>query len=140
MNAMTGGQLVVTPHPVTLEGQRHIPCDLKEGETLAEFLGRHIDLAADTWEAKLGGVVVPAHLWSRVKPKHGAVIEARGAVNKQALYIVAFIALMYFTGGMAAAGGFAGVGGMVTGSAMGAALINAGVFIAGAAIGERASG
>lgn len=99
------GRLIITPHPVVLDGQTNIVADLREGETLGAFLSRHIDLAADLWEVRIGGVLVPAEIWHMVRPKHGQVIEVRGAVHKQALYLVAMLALTYFTFGIGTAGG-----------------------------------
>ncbi|WP_029828631.1 host specificity factor TipJ family phage tail protein, partial [Xanthomonas citri] len=100
------GQLVLTPHPVTLEGQRHIAMDLQPGERLCDFLHRYvIDLDQGDWSVSIGGRVVPRHLWANVYPKDGQVIEVRGAVGRNALYIVAMIALTYFTFGVAGAGG-----------------------------------
>lgn len=121
--------LVFTPHPITLEGQQYIPAELREGETLGAFLGRTIDLGADAWEVKVGGVVVPVAMWDRVKPKHGHLIEVRGAVKKQALYIVAMLALTYFTMGAGAA--WAGALG-ATGFA--ATAVYAAAFIAGSIV------
>ncbi|APP76875.1 hypothetical protein BJD12_18435 [Xanthomonas vesicatoria ATCC 35937] len=97
------GQLVLTPHPVTLEGQRHIAMDLQPGERLCDFLHRHvIDLDQSEWTVSIGGRVVPRHLWAYVYPKDRQVIEVRGAVGRNALYIVAMAALIYFTGGAGA--------------------------------------
>lgn len=99
----SNGQLVLTPHPVTLDGQRHIAMDLKAGERLCDFLHRHvIDLDQGDWSVSIGGRVVPRHLWPHVFPKDGQVIEVRGAVGRNALYIVAMAALIYFTGGAGA--------------------------------------
>lgn len=133
------GRLICTPHPVTLEGQTNVVCDLVPGETLYTFLSRQIDLS-DQWEVTIGGAVVPAEHWERVKPKDGQIIEVRGAVNKQVLYIVAMIALTYFTFGLGAgvggawgaAGGLAGSIGGITG-AMAAGV----VFAAGPALGGK---
>lgn len=121
--------LIFTPHPITLEGQKFIPARVHEGETLRMFLDRNIDLGADAWEVRVGGVVVPVEMWDRVRPKHGHVIEVRGAVKKQALYIVAMIALTYFTMGAGAA--WAGALG-ATGFA--ATAVYAGAFIVGAMV------
>ena len=131
--------LIITPHPVVLDGQRIVHGDLRDGETLADFLGRHVDLSADAWEVKVGGVVVPVQLWSRVKPKHGQVIEVRGAVGKQALYIVAMVALIWFTGGLGAGAagsiGASGIGGVMFGAGtLAATAANAAIFMAGAMI------
>ncbi|WP_234401097.1 host specificity factor TipJ family phage tail protein [Xanthomonas sp. CFBP 7912] len=119
------GQLVLTPHPVTLEGQRHIAMDLRPGERLCEFLHRHvIDLDQGEWTVSIGGRVVPRHLWPYVYPKDGQVIEVRGAVGRNALYIVAMAALIYFTGG-AGATWAAGLG------TTGAAVAYTAAFVAG---------
>lgn len=95
--------LILTPQPVTLEGQRTIVGDLQVGESLQSFLERHIDLTSNAWEVRINGVFVPHELWPRVKPKNATVIEVRGAVKKQALVIIAFAALTYFTFGFGAA-------------------------------------
>ncbi|WP_115530638.1 host specificity factor TipJ family phage tail protein [Xanthomonas campestris] len=119
------GQLVLTPHPVTLEGQRHIPMDLQPGERLCDFLYRHVlDLDQGDWTVSIGGRVVPRHLWPHVFPKDRQVIEVRGAVGENALYIVAMAALIYFTGG-AGATWAAGLG------ATGAAVAYSAAFVAG---------
>ncbi|WP_234852473.1 host specificity factor TipJ family phage tail protein [Pseudoxanthomonas winnipegensis] len=110
-----GGQLVLTPHPVTLEGQRHIPMDLQPGERLCSFLHRHVvDIDRGDWVVSIGGHVVPRAMWAHVTPKDGQVIELRGAVGKTALYIVALVALTYFTFGAGAAAG--GIFGTATGA------------------------
>nr|WP_258072695.1 host specificity factor TipJ family phage tail protein [Xanthomonas arboricola] len=119
------GQLVLTPHPVWLDGQRHIPMDLQPGERLCEFLHRHvIDLDQGEWVVSIGGRVVPRHMWPHVFPKDRQVIEARGGVGKNALYIVAMAALIYFTGG-AGATWAAGLG------TTGAAVAYSAAFVAG---------
>ncbi|RFF46170.1 host specificity factor TipJ family phage tail protein [Xanthomonas campestris] len=121
----SNGQLVLTPHPVTLEGQRHIAMDLQPGERLCDFLHRHvIDLDQGDWSVSIGGRVVPRHLWAYVYPKDGQVIEVRGAVGRNALYIVAMAALIYFTGG-AGATWAAGLG------TTGAAVAYTAAFVAG---------
>ncbi|MGQ5267428.1 host specificity factor TipJ family phage tail protein [Xanthomonas arboricola] len=119
------GQLVLTPHPLTQDGQRHIPMDLKPGERLCEFLHRHVlDLDQGQWTVSIGGRVVPRHMWPHVFPKDRQVIEVRGAVGKSALYIVAMAALIYFTGG-AGATWAAGLG------TTGAAVAYSAAFVAG---------
>ncbi|MDY4296839.1 MULTISPECIES: DUF1983 domain-containing protein [unclassified Xanthomonas] len=101
--ALPSGQLVITPHPVVLDGQRHVPMDLRPGESLYAFLHRHIvDLDGQSWTVAIGGRVVERHLWHHVRPKNGQVIEVRGAVRENALYIIAYAALIYFTWGYGA--------------------------------------
>ena len=75
------GRLVITPHPVLLDGQRNMECDLRPGESLYTFLSRHIDLSQQ-WEVSIGGVVVPVEHWTRVRPKIGQTVECRGALGK----------------------------------------------------------
>lgn len=133
--------LVFTPHPVTLEGQQFLPVELREGETLGQFLDRTIDLGADAWEVKIGGVVVPVEHWDRVKPKHGHLIEVRGAVRKQALYIVAMIALTYFTFGIGTAAGWgAGAAAGAFGGGLAGAVFAGAVFAAGSILINKALG
>ncbi|PPU46759.1 hypothetical protein XarbCFBP7697_13980 [Xanthomonas arboricola] len=128
----SNAQLVLTPHPVTLEGQRHIAMDLQPGERLCEFLHRHvIDLDQGDWSVSIGGRVVPRHLWAYVYPKDGQVIEVRGAVGRNALYIVAMIALTYFTFGIAGAGGAAAA---AFGGGTAGAIFASAVFVAGSLV------
>src|SRR5690606_34790281 len=100
-----------------------------------------IDLGADAWEVRLGGVVVPVEMWDRVKPKHGHLIEVRGAVRKQALYIVAMIALTYFTFGIGTAAGWgAGAAAGAFGGGLAGALFAGAVFAAGSVLINMALG
>ncbi len=100
------GRLVVTPHPVTLEGQINVAAELRPGESLYAFLQRHVDrLDGQAWEVCVGGVPVPREHWHRVRPKDGQHIEVRAAVGRTALLLIATVALAYFTFG---AGGLAG--------------------------------
>lgn len=123
--------LVVTPHPVVLENQKHIFGDLRPGESLYAFLHRHVEEIDDRqWGCTIGGREVPMHLWHHTYPKPNQLIELRATVGRNVLYIVAIAVIMYFTwgaGGAAAAGGgwAAGLG------ATGAFLAYTAVFIAG---------
>ncbi|MCC4613673.1 hypothetical protein LL963_16500 [Xanthomonas campestris pv. esculenti] len=130
------GQLVLTPHPVTLDGQRHIAMDLQPGERLCEFLHRHvIDLDQGEWTVSIGGRVVPRHLWPYVYPKDGQVMEVRGAVGRNALYIVAMIALTYFTFGIGSAAGWgAGAAAGAFGGGVAGAVFASAVFVAGSIV------
>lgn len=127
--------VVYTPHPVTLEGQRHET--LNVGETVQEFLDRVIGEAkAEHLEVRLGGAVVPRSLWARVKPKAASILEVRGAVGKQALILVAYAFLTWWTMGAFAAAGAAG--GTVFGlSGFAAYAATAAVYAAGPARGGR---
>lgn len=135
------GRYICTPHPVTLDGQTNTLCDLIPGESLYTFLSRHVDLS-DQWHVTIGGVVVPVEHWMRVKPKNGQLIEVRGAVNKQVLYIVAMIALTYFTFGIGTAAGWgAGAAAGAFGAGTLASAVFAGVvFAAGSVLINKALG
>lgn len=121
--------LVVTPHPLTLEGQR-VYMDrtglLLPGETLAAFLGRHGVLPGQQWVVTVGGVLVHEMHWHRVKPKHGHVIEARRVPEKDVLRIVALVVLSYFTFG---AGGAA-----IFGTSLGGKILAGVAYLAGSMI------
>lgn len=101
--------LTVTPHPLTLDGQKHIAAELVIGETLGEFLRRHVDnLDSGAWIVTIDGHEVAPAMWNKTRPKHGTMIECRCVVRKQVLALVAVVVLSYFTmglGGMSAAGG-----------------------------------
>ncbi len=97
------GRLIVTPHPITLEGQRNVAAELLPRETLGAFLARTVPEDMGTaWEVRINGVPVPHAVMDRVRPKAGTVIEVRSVVNRQALAVVAMAALTYFTFGAGA--------------------------------------
>lgn len=103
--------MIVTPHPLTLQGQRKLThAAFQPGETLAELLSRQSITPGTQWVVEVGGVDVPEQHWHRVRPKHGHLIEARRVPQKDVLRIVAIAALSYFTFG---AGGL-GSGGLFT--------------------------
>jgi len=113
--------LIVTPHPVTLDGQRTLAAELRTGENLGAFLARTVpDYEGDVWEVRINGVVVPHEVMHRVRPKGGTVIEVRGVVGKTALLIVAMIALTIFTAGVGTAMVAAGYSAMAAGLAQAA--------------------
>lgn len=124
----TGTGLVVTPHPLSLQGQRIYHAQavrLLPGDTLALLLSRHEVLPGQQWVVSIGGVEVMEQHWHRIRPKHGHLIEARRVPEKQVLQIVALIALSYFTfglGGMAG-GSFLGLTGAAGWIAAGAAYL-----------------
>jgi Putative phage tail protein len=125
--------LVVTPHPLTLQGQRvldTVAAEFAPGDTLAELLARQGVVPDQQWVVTIGGVDVPEHQWSRVRPKHGHLIEARRVAQKDVLRIVAVAALAYFTFGAGGIGGgsFLGLTGGVGQIAAGAA------YLAGSAV------
>jgi len=125
---LAGGRLVVTPHPVLLDGQRNVPADLRPGESLYAFLQRNVEgLDGQQWQVAIGGREVPRHLWHLVRPKDGQVIEVRGGVARSAVALVAIAALTYFTFGAGAIAGFS----IGTSTALGTTIAQAAVFAAG---------
>ncbi len=109
------GRLIITPHPVLLDGQRNVPVDLRQGESLYAFLMRHIDgLDGQAWQVCVDGIDVPREQWMQVRPRHGQLIEVRSVVGKAVIPLVAMIALTYFT---------FGIGALAAGSAWGAGAI-----------------
>lgn len=123
------GRLVITPNALTLDGQSNIPADLRLGESLADFLTRHVPgIASGAWAVSIGGRAVPQAMWARTYPKHGQLIACRCVVQRAVLQLVAIAALSYFTMGAGAAwiGATFGVG------TAGAAAIGMGMFMAGA--------
>jgi hypothetical protein len=124
------GRLIVTPHPMLLDGQRNVVWEARAGESLYAILQRNVpELDGQPWEVCIGGRAVERHLWHHTYPKQGQVIEVRGGVGRAALMVVAMIALTYFTMG-AGAGWIAGAFG-VTAGGFAAAAIGAGLFMAG---------
>lgn len=104
MSKIDAGRLVITPHPLTLEGQTNTPADLKAGESLLSFLERHVpNLHACKYAVSINGCSIAPERWAQEKPTHGAVISVRSVVEKEALQLVAIAALAYFTVGAGAA-------------------------------------
>lgn len=112
----SGGRLLITPNPVTLDGQRNVPADLRPGETLEVFLCRHMPgIGSGAWTVMIGGATIPREMWARTWPKHGQLIACRATVGKQVVQLAAVAALSYFTMGMGgiAGGGFLGLKGAI---------------------------
>lgn len=120
------GRFVWTPNALTLDGQKNIPCDLQEGESLLAFLRRHVPgIESGAWAVKIGGAVVPRRMWAKTYPKNGMHIACRATVGKQVVQLVAVAALAWFApwaAGKLALTGFA------------ASAFSAGVFIAGSIV------
>ncbi|KAB7769438.1 hypothetical protein CKY51_07220 [Xanthomonas maliensis] len=137
MEALPGhSRLVCTPHPIVLDGQTNLAAKIEDGETLGGFLRRNVpDWTGDAWEVRINGVLVPVEVMERVRPKDGTLIEVRGVARKQALYIVAMIALTYFTFGL---GAYAGIAGSIGGLA--GAVVAGAVFVAGSMLINKALG
>lgn len=123
--------LVVTPHPLTLEGRTvTIGAELRPGETLAAFLTRAgVDLSQGDWIITIAGHQVPRLMWERTRPHHGMLVECRRPVGKSALKVVALVALTYFTMG-AGSGALLGVFGATAGT-LTAFAITTGAFMLG---------
>lgn len=133
--------LVVTPHPVTLQGQRVLDAAaaaLMPGETLASFLARHGVVPGRQWAVSLGGVDVPEAQWGRVRPRHGHLIEARRVPQKDVLRVVAIAIIAYYTFGAGGMGGgsFMGLTG-VAGYAAAAVAFYAGATMVGRLLGPK---
>ena len=95
---------VYTPNPFVCDGQSIIPCDLKPGESLKDFLLRHAPhLTTDGWTVSIGGAEVAPAMWGKTFPKAGMHIACRAVMAKQVVQIVAMAALTYFTFGFGAA-------------------------------------
>lgn len=127
------GRLVVTPHPLIIEGQTNVPVDLQPGESLAAFLDRHVPgIASGAWAVSIGGAVVPQAMWAYTYPKQGQLIAARCVLRRQVLSLVAIAALTWFSGGIAASI-YGAAGGTFVAASAGLALsaIQAGVVLAG---------
>lgn len=122
------GQLIITPHPMLLDGQRNVVWEARADESLYALLMRNVpELDGQPWAVSIDGVGVDRDQWHCVRPKQGQIVEVRGGVGKSALMVVAMVALTYFT---------FGAGALITTPALwGAAgatfAINAGLYIAG---------
>lgn len=132
VDGSSAAALVVTPHPLTLAGQRVLDAQqaaLVPGETLAVLLARHGVQPGQQWVVLIGGVPVPEWHWRLVRPRHGHLIEAQRVPQREVLRLVAFVALFWFTGGLANNGvlGFAG-------KSFGAAMVAGVVMMAGSMV------
>lgn len=126
------GNVIFTPHPVTLEGQRRE--SLVPGETVRELLVRVAPEAPpEEWQVHVDGNPVRPEEYDHVRPPEGAVIEVRGIVQRQMLAIVAIAALTYFTFGGGSIAGWS----LGTATAGGTAMVQAVTFMAGPAMGGR---
>ena len=125
--------LIVTPHVVSLSGQRKLSAaeaEFTQGESLASLLERQGVVPGQWWRVAIDGHFVPEAMWAYTRPKHGYLIECRRVPHKDALRIIAVAALSYFTfgtGGLAG-GSFMGLTGAAGAFAAGA------VFLAGSLV------
>ena len=92
--------LVVTPHPLTTQGQTSVAVLMQDGETLLSVLQRHG--VNDTWVVEVGGLQVPAIMWGRTRVHHAQVIECRQAAQKEVVKILAIATLVFFAPTLAA--------------------------------------
>lgn len=133
------GGLTVTPHPLTLDGQRTIQGDLVPGETLDTFLRRHVDtIDSGIWIVTLGGQEVPPAMWRKVKPKPGAIIECRAVVQRDALRLIAVVVLAIYAPQIAGAMGF--TAGTAAYSLATAAIVTAGSLVINKVLGPKMAG
>ena len=126
--------LIVTPHPVSLQGQRKLSAEAAEftpGESLALLLARQGVLPGARWVVAIEGCAVPEPMWAYTRPKHGHLIECRRVPQKDALRIIAVAALSYFTFGMGglAGGSFMGLTGAAGAFAAGTAFLAGSLII-----------
>lgn len=96
--------LVLAPHPLTTQGRVLIRgAQVYPRECLAEFLQRNgVDLERAQWAVCIGGAQVPSAMWRHTRPAPGQLIVCRRVPGKEALRIVATIALVAFSFGTAA--------------------------------------
>lgn len=129
-------QVIVSPHPVVVDDQKNLILAFKQGESLFEILSRSVDNFEEReWVVTINGRRVPVEMWTKAFPKPGHIIEVRGNVGKQALYIIAMIALTYFTFGIGTAAGWgAGAAAGAFGGGVAGALFASAVFVAGSMI------
>ncbi|MBV2182341.1 MAG: phage tail protein [Castellaniella sp.] len=129
--------LVVQPHPFTPEGRTFTVAAFLQGETLGAYVERNgIVLPRSEFRVQHNGRVVPHHLWQRLIPRTGdqivihAIAQGGGGGGK-VLRTVAMIALVVVAAWAGAAYGAALGGFLGTSTAVGSALISAGVMIGG---------
>ena len=94
-----GAQLVVLPHPLTLEGRTitHLAA-ARPGDTLLDWLdAAGLDLAPGQWSVSISGARVPAAMLARLRPHEGQIIELRREAHEEVVRAAAFIALVYVT-------------------------------------------
>lgn len=126
--------LVVTPHPLTLQGQTITrAARMRPGESLAGLLARHgVDLRQPGWVVRVGGMEVPAALCSRTRVRPGMLIEAHRVPGKNVIRLVALVVLAYYT--MGAGLGPGGLGGALGLTGLPAYLVNVGAFMLGSMV------
>lgn len=108
----------VNRHPILLDHDTQVVLEAKPGESLYAFLHRNVEDVTNL-EVSIDGRVVDSMEWMSRNVTSGQEIVIRTTVHRAALYIVAMVALIYFTGGAAAAvAGGTSFGGIVTAGAI----------------------
>lgn len=127
------GQLIITPHPMLLDGQRSLVWEARAGESLYALLMRNVpELDGQPWAVSVDGVRIERDQWHCARPSQGQIVEVRGGVGKAALMVVAMVALTYFTFGLGAA--TTGMWGAAWGASAGGltgAVLASGMYLAG---------
>ncbi len=124
-----GGDLVLTPHPLTLAGRTVKTVTFGSRCTLADVLAMHgVDVSRGDWVVTIGGYQVPMEMLHRTRPKHGQLIECRPRPGRDLVRAALFIVLAYYTMGQGAtwisASGFWATAGYTAAFMIGAAVIN----------------
>lgn len=126
--------LTITPHPVTLDGQRHLSVVVEAGDTLDSLLRRHVDgVDPLCWVGAIGGREVGPEMWVHTRPGDGAVVECRRVPKKKFLAIAIPIALSIYAPGWGAAAFGAGF----AASAFAASIVVAGTMLVNKLLGPK---
>lgn len=97
-------RLIITPHPLTCEGQTNTEVELQPGDTLHALLHRHVEqIDAALWAAAIGGMEVPVDMWLHTRLRDGAVVECRRVAKKKFLAFAIPIVLSIYAPGWGAA-------------------------------------
>lgn len=100
------------------------------GRTLAETLAAE-GISGSGWLVSVGGHSVPPAMWSRTRVKPGHLIEAHAVVRKQALALIAVVALTYFTSGIGGGAASGLLGSSFAAGTIGAAALAGAVYVGG---------
>jgi hypothetical protein len=96
--------LIITPHPLTLDGQRHVSAVIEPGDTLATVLARHVGgMDGALWAVAVSGRELPPAMWQHARLRDGAVVECRKVAQKSLLAFAIPIALSIYAPGWGSA-------------------------------------